>query len=262
MLLMCANGQFTQATVDRIQEYVDTQIQGSANYSRFLILEAEGQFEGEDAGNIKIDAKPLKDNQIQDQMFQEYGKNNAEKVRRSFRLPPIFVGMSQDSTKNNTESARRMADEQVFAPERSSFDDRFSKTVMADVGAVYHQYVSNSPNVTDDEDLIKILMAAERTGGLTPRIAREIIIDILGHDIPEIDPSKLDPDMPFSMQLAEKVKNLSAASTTGNPEVGNTVTALKNMMKDPLMKSNLALQTVLYGRDMMEVALQAQMSPE
>src|SRR5690606_13585994 len=59
MVVSVSNGQLTQGTVDRIEQFTEAQIQGSDNYSKFLIVEAEGFAEGEDGGQIKIEIKPL-----------------------------------------------------------------------------------------------------------------------------------------------------------------------------------------------------------
>ena len=55
--------------------------------------------EGEDGGQIKLDIKPLVGSQHKDALFQEYSKNNQDKIRRSFRLPPILVGRADDYTR-------------------------------------------------------------------------------------------------------------------------------------------------------------------
>jgi capsid portal protein len=226
MALLVSNGQLTDATIDRLGEFVETQIQGSDNYSRFLIIEAEGAGDdGQDQAQVKVQMEKLVSEQLRDQMFQEYQKNNAGKTRRSFRIPAIFVGDGSDYNKSTVEEARKLTDEQVFRPERDDFDNEMN-ALFASLDAVYHRFVSNGPNVTDDQDMIAVLMAAERTGGLTPAIARAILSDVMNRPLPPIDASKVDPDVPFSLQMAAAVKN-QAAFQTGSPEVGSQVTALK-----------------------------------
>lgn len=248
MAVLVSNGQLTEGSIARIQEFVEAQVQGSENYSRFLIVEAEGQYEGQDGG-IKVDIKPLTDQQMRDQMFQEYDKNNAAKIRKSWRLPPIFVGSADDYSKATAEESRKLADEQVFRPERDMFDTHMNKFLLPEMGVLYHSFLSNGPNVTDDQDLIAVLVAAERTGGLTPRIAREIVGDVLNRDIGQVNPSKIDPDIPFSLQVAEAVKN-AAATQTGTPEIGSQATALKSIGYREL------LAAALLGRDDLEAELE------
>lgn len=124
---------------------------------------------------------------------------------------------------NTAETSRALADEQVYAPERDDFDDWVNRILFPRMDVLYHRFKSNSPNTTDNSELTKILSGAERTGGITPRIARKVLEDILGIDLPPF-PDDFNPDIPFSLTMAEAVKNM------GNPvEPGQSVTALKGL---------------------------------
>jgi PBSX family phage portal protein len=225
MLVLVSNGQLTSESINRLKDFVESQIQGSDNYSKFILLEAEGLMEGDEGGQVKIDVKPLTATQHLDALFQNYSKNNQDKIRRCFRLPPIFVGRSDDYTRATAEASRQLADEQIFAPERDSFDNWVNRILFPEMGIVYHKFKSNSPNTTDNAELTKILAGAERTGGMTPRIARMMLEDILGQELPEFPEDKdFNPDLPFSLLMAEAVKNQA------NPaEPGQQLTALKTI---------------------------------
>lgn len=231
MVVMVSNGQLTEGSVKRIEDFVESQIQGSDNYSKFLILEAESALEGEDGNQIKMEIKPLVKEQHKDALFQVYSQNNQDKVRRAFRLPPIFVGRAEDYTRATADASRRLADEQIFAPERDEFDNLINRIIFPAMGVVYHKFKSNTPNTTDNQELVQILSNAEKTGGITPRIARNMLEDILGRDLPPF-PKDFPADVPFSMTMAEAVKNLA------NPgEPGQQLTAIK------------AITKALYGED-------------
>ncbi len=225
MIIAVSNGQLNEASIDRIQEYAES-IKKSNDYSKFLILEAEGYVEGEDGGQVKIDVKPLVSSQHKDALFQNYTANIQDGVRRAFRLPPIFVGRSDDYTRATAESSRTLADEQIFAPERDSEDEFMNRIIFPDLGILYHNFKTNSPNTTDNQQLVKILAGAEKTGGMTPRIARMLLEDILGMELPKFK-ENFDPDVPFSMTMAEAVKNMAQAN-----EPGQQITALKDMKKN------------------------------
>jgi PBSX family phage portal protein len=223
MMLLVSNGQLTEGTIGRIRDFVESQIQGSGNYSKFLIVEAEGLEEGEDGGQVKVEVKPLTGEQHKDALFQKYSKNNQDKVRRAFRLPPIMIGSAEDYTRSTAETSRRLADEQVFAPEREAFDDIVNRLLFPDMGITHWKFRSNTPNTTDNVELVRILGGAEKTGGMTPRIARMMLEDILGQELP-LFPSEFEEkaDLPFSLLMAEAVKNKADPS-----EPGQQVTALK-----------------------------------
>lgn len=239
MLLMVSNGQLTQASIDRLQEFVNSQIAGQNNFSKIVIVEAEGQYEGTESGTPKMGVEKLTSEQMRDQLFQNYSQNNADKVRQSFRLPPIFVGRSDDYTRSTAEASRRLADEQVFAPERAEFDNLMNQRILPELGVLYHSFVSNSPNVTDDEDMINVMGVAERSGGMTPALARRMIADILGvdeHALPPLDP-QVKPDVPFTIQVAEAVKNTA--------EPGHQL-AVKSLYQDsPVLTALLKLRNDL-----------------
>jgi len=222
MVVLVSNGQLTEGSIQRIESFVESQIQGSDNYSKFLLLEAEASGDdGEDGGQVKIAIERLVEEQHKDALFQNYSNNNQEKVRRAFRLPPIFLGKADDYTRNTAETSRVLADEQIFAPERDEFDQFINRRLFPDMGIIYHRFKSNSPNTTDNQQLVKILAGAEKTGGMTPRIARLLIEDILSLELPPL-PDDFPADVPFSMTMAEAVKNKADPT-----EPGQQVTALK-----------------------------------
>lgn len=220
MVLMCSGGQASKATLSRIKDFSDAVAAGE-NYSRFLLVEAEGAgIEGADTSAVKFEFKPLIDVQTRDSMFQEYQKNNARKIRSLFRLPPIFLGLLEGYNRATADIAKKITDEQVFAPARRQFDEFVNGEFFARMGIRYWKFESLGPTITDIQDLLQLLSVAERTGGMTPKLAMEIIGRILGKDIGT--PKSINPDEPFSMQMAEKVKNQAPMG------VATQVTALKD----------------------------------
>ena len=230
MIVTVSNGMLTQGTIDRIEEYVNSHIKRSDNWSKFLILEAETQDEeAQNAGAMKIDVKPLTSQQHSDQLFQNYDENNSEKTRRSFRLPNIFVGKTENINRAVSESSRRLAEEQVFSPEREEMDRQINRLLM-EYDVRFHLIKSNSPNVTDDEALTKVITGAEKSGALTPNFTRTIIGDILNQEIPPIQKTdKFDPDIPFSLTMAEAVKKRDGIA----PNQGQLGDGKENDKPDP-----------------------------
>lgn len=223
MLLMISNGVLTDGTIQRLTSFVESNVQGSDNMSKFVILEGE-PFEtdtGTDGGQVKIDAKELTKSQRTDELFTTYREKNAARIRRAFRLPPIFVGESADYSYSTIQASRSIGDEQVFGPERMLIDDMINRDIFAEMGVVFHRYQSNTPNTTDNMALVKIVAGAEKTGGMTPRIARQALEEILGQNLPPF-PDDFPADVPFSLTMAQAVKNEADPA-----EPGQQVTALK-----------------------------------
>lgn len=218
MIIMVSNGQLTQDSIDRTKQFIESNVKGDSNRSSILIIEAEPATEGQiNPGTMKMDIKDLAGIQKEDQLFQEYSKNNDDKIRRCFRLPPIFVGKSDDYTRSTAQESRKLADEQVFSPERRKFDRLMNRLLIADFGMKYHTFKSNSANVTNDQDLVQILSGGEKTGGMTPNLSREVLGDILNKEIkPYVkDIAGFDPDIPISLTIVERAKSVAGNADTG-----------------------------------------------
>jgi len=231
IMITVSNGMLTAATIERLKEFFEG-LQGDDNRAKAIVVEAEqiGEEEGESPeGQVKIGVEKLHSEQQTDAMFTKYSEANQLKVRVAFRLPPLFVGRSSEYSRAVAETSRRIADEQIFAPEREEFDSWVNRILFPEMGIIYHQFKSNSPNTTDNTELVRILSGSEKTGGMTPRIARGVLEDILGIELGDIPADKLDPDIPFSLTMAEAVKALGVSAAADMSEPGQTVTALKNV---------------------------------
>lgn len=215
--ILANGGMLTQGSVDRIREFVDTQIKGSSNYSKWLILEGESTHDGlSGPSSIKIEIVPLTRAQHQDMLWQSYDENNAKKLRRNFRIAPILVGASENYDRATAQVSEALTEKYVYNPEREEIDREINKILLAQ-GIRFWVFKSNSPNVTNDEDLVRILTGAERSGALTPRIARMLLEDILNRDLPQFDnlPAEFNPDVPFSFTLAKLMHSAGGANQNG-----------------------------------------------
>ena len=204
MFIMVEDGSLSAGSVERLQEVLDSQVSGDPNYSKVVILESEhGQDETfpTQVKSGKITIKEAGDSQKQDQMFQIYDKNNQDKVRQSFRLPPLFVGRSDDYTRATAQESRRVADEQVFAPERPTVDNPMTKLMM-DEGFRFHVFKSRTPNITDNEILAKVMVAAEKSGAMTPARASVFLEDVFEGELGP-PPEGIDLNIPYSLQFAQ-----------------------------------------------------------
>lgn len=224
-IMVSGNAMLTEGTIKRIEEFTQNVLKRSQNYSKFLLLEAEPAAEGlQNSGTAKIEIEKLKSEQTDDQLFQKYDANNQDKIRRCFRLPPIYVGKSSDYNRGTAETSQKLAEEQIFAPERNAMDRHINK-VLIWMGFKWWRYKSFSPNLTNNEDLIKMLASIEKTGAMTPNLGRRVLGDILNQELPlyKKDLVGFDPEIPFSLTMANAVKAITgagAASLGGNPATG------------------------------------------
>jgi PBSX family phage portal protein len=68
-----------------------------------------------------------------DSMFENYDNNCEGRIRRSWRLPPIFVGKSDDYNLATAQASYAVAEAQVFKPERDEFDELMNNTIMREI---------------------------------------------------------------------------------------------------------------------------------
>ena len=227
MVITVSNGRLTDDTIERITQFVNNHVKGNANYSTFLVLEGEGELEGDESNHVKIGIEPLQDTQVREMLFGEYIATNEQRTAQSFRIAPIYQGVVGQYNKATADISRRLTDEQVFAPERDEDDWWFNTILWAEWEVRFHRFLTNTPNITDNKDLIAAAVALERAGGMTPRIAREIakvVYPALAQFLafkekkgPDGKPlmGEIDPDLPFSLQMATAVKNMAQPTEVG-----------------------------------------------
>lgn len=68
-----------------------------------------------------------------DSMFENFDEKCEGRIRRAWRLPPIFVGKSDDYNLATAQASYAVAEAQVFKPERDEFDDLMNNTIMREV---------------------------------------------------------------------------------------------------------------------------------
>lgn len=217
--VLANGGQLTDGSVSRIREFVDTQIKGSSNYSKWLVLEGESSHDGlSSPSNMKIEIVPLTGSQHQDQLWQQYDENNAKKLRRNFRIAPILVGASENYDRATAQVSEKLTEKYVFNPERQEFDRSINRILLSQ-GVRFWEFKSHSPNVTNDEDLVKILTGGERSGALTPNRATLILEDILGIKLPPYAKSEFfDPDLPQTINVGLLMHRAAKANQNGTME--------------------------------------------
>ena len=204
MVVLVSGGALTEEAFDNVQTMF-TAVRGGDSMDRVLVLEAAAD---DHHGGVndsppapKVDMKPMLSERQQDGLFQGYEKRNEEKVRSSFRLPPIHVGLSQDYSRATAISSMLMAEAQVFLPERQAFDDEIAnRHLLQSYGITNWKFRTLGPAIVDPETCGRLIKALGEQGGLTPNIAIKIAKRVLDIDIKPI----LEPwgDYPFDAVLA------------------------------------------------------------
>lgn len=176
-------GQLTDESIDAIRNG-----KGLGNAFKLLLLET-APFEDEDA--IGIDEKKnrvstkiekLADTMNKDALFQEYQKTAREKIRDTFRLPPIYTGQSSDYTRATAEVARQIAEEQIFTPEREDIASLFNTIINNELGIRYVEMYMKGPDFADIAEKSTALEPYIRAGAVTPNMLIEPLGELLNKD--------------------------------------------------------------------------------
>lgn len=184
------NGMLSESSYEQLQEYMNG-IEGSDNAHKFLLLEVEGipkkdeLSNDEEPANVKVDIKSLAEILQEDALFLEYDEKTRNKIRSSFRLPPIYTGESQDYNKATADTARKTTEEQVFQPERMIITGKLNTLFLPDLDLWHVRLILNGPDFRDPLEIAKVLTPFIQAGAVSPNDLRDLAGRILGKTLEE-----------------------------------------------------------------------------
>lgn len=185
-VVLVAGSTLHDKSVKRIKERIkEHKSKGVAAFHDLLVLEAAS--DPQTRMVPKIELKPLTGDQQKDAIFQEFDQRNIEKISYAFRLPRLLRGDMSDFNRATANAAIEYAETQVFAGEREAFDWFMTDTFLAALGARYHRFRSNGPQVRDLENVAAPLEALARAGIVVPEEARRFVTENTSLDLPEIE---------------------------------------------------------------------------
>lgn len=149
-------------------------------------------------------------------------EGSSRRLRRTFRLPPIFTGDADDYSRASAETSNLVADQQVFQPARALWHRKLDRLVL-ELGITRWQLRLRGPKAAsvDGGDLAPLVDG----GGATPNQLRARSAEVLGQPfrpIPEawgdrpialvleLVKQGLDPNQPLSDLAAEVAKRQEA----------------------------------------------------
>lgn len=120
------------AAADQLRTYLSAQ---NKNKGRAIVVElASTSGSLESSGSVSAKVERFGAQQANDAMFSKYDVAAEEHVRIGFRLPPLFIGRSEDYSFATAQTSYMVAEAQVFQPEREEFDEVINKTLMRALG--------------------------------------------------------------------------------------------------------------------------------
>jgi len=184
LMILVKGGTLTDESFTKLQGYMN-EIKGESGQHAFLVLETEANdnttaFDGEKTADIEI--KDLASILQKDELFQEYLENGRKKTQSAFLLPDLYVGYTTDFNRATAQTAMEVTEKQVFQPERTSLAWIINNRLLNGYQFKYVEVFFEAPDITNPEDIQKILNVTERAGGITPNVAKELTYKTLGKD--------------------------------------------------------------------------------
>ncbi len=181
-MIMIKGGTLTDESFDKLKGYMND-IKGEAGQHAFIILETEGsdgRIDFDQAEKPDIEIKDLAGVLQKDELFQDYLDNNRRKIQSAFQLPDIYVGYTTDFNRATAQTAREITEEQVFQPERKSLAWVINNKLLNGYNFKYVEAYFLEPDISNPDDLYKLLTIANNAGGLTPNKAKQIVYEAYG----------------------------------------------------------------------------------
>jgi PBSX family phage portal protein len=203
-LALLTTGKLGADTVKRLESFISENLKGRKSWGKMLIVEASPagiQTPGMPQARPDIHFEHLADAQIKDGLFGEYDRANRDKVRSAFRLPPLYVGQSEDYTRATARESKLAAEEQVFGPERVYMDFIVNAKILPALRIKHWRYRTAAPTVNDAESLAAMLGAFAQTG-MTVRECRDLMGKILNENLQSKEEAGQDwLDVPMGIYL-------------------------------------------------------------
>jgi PBSX family phage portal protein len=177
-MVLVTNGTLTDESLQELDTFINS-MRGLENFNRGVILEANGESQGlNDESRAKVELKFLTDQRKDDIMFEAYRKDARVAIRQVFRLPPLYVGGTDDINRATAQAAMTLAEQQLFGPEREKYDEWFNINIMRrgllEGGIQFWTFQSQGPRIVGTEDFIAGVKAFSEAGALSVNHAIEM----------------------------------------------------------------------------------------
>lgn len=197
IMLLVQGGTLAEKAVQAIQNQLNAR---NAKH-RAAVVEAHSTSGSLDSNNnVRVTVERFGSERQSDSMFETYDKRCEERVRRAFRLPPLFVGQAGDYSFATAFASYTVAEAQVFLPERDEWDEAINLKLMPELDPSGElRYRSLPLAVKDVSNQLKgIEMAATQQAidgeGLVSAVNEVTGLELkVREDIEDVEKAKLTP---------------------------------------------------------------------
>lgn len=201
-ILFVFGGRVPAGVKERLEARLINELQGSRNTSRILVVEAMpvGAAPGERSLQPQMQFQSLRDANPSDAMFSKYDQESADAIGATFRQSPLLRGRTpSDLNRATAEAALHFAEQQVYQPERESFDWLVNQYIMPEIGVHLLKFRSNSAPARSLQEITDLLKVAAPAGALLPEEQRALLGDVLNISLERIEDSWARWPMPMTL---------------------------------------------------------------
>ena len=131
-IIFVQGGTLAKGASDQLKQYLSGQ---NKNKHRAVVVEAQSSSGSLDsAAKVDVKVERFGAERAQDAMFMKYDEITENHIRVGFRIPPLFLGKAADYNFATAQTSYMVAEEQVFGPERTEFDERVNMTLVKAMG--------------------------------------------------------------------------------------------------------------------------------
>ena len=202
MAVLVNGGRLSKGSVDRLEAKIES-VKGRKGFHKILILEAVGSRQSSEAGSgqrPQIEFVPLFKEAMKDALFQQYEEKNSDKLGGAYRVPRLLRGDTRDINRATAWAALRLAEDQVFQPERAEFDAWVNRVVLPELGVACVKFVSQSPVTRDPETMGNLASSMVEKGILIPNEGRVLAGEVFNQSFEPLDAEWAK--VPFQFTLA------------------------------------------------------------
>jgi PBSX family phage portal protein len=225
LIISVSGGELTQDSFDDLVSLFK-KAKGANNFHKLLILQAEGQPTGVDGKEAvpRLNISSLSDYRQEDAMFLRYLEFARMEVQKlGFRLPGTFLGISDDANYATAYIVRTTAEEQIFVPERTQFDEIINRTIVRDLIDVNSdlRFKSNGPVLQSKDEIGSLIATLVNSGAFTVNGLISFVNSLYGLNIALYDKNQPWADEPIPVALeSKKSTELLPGKETANEDSG------------------------------------------
>jgi len=186
ILMMLAGAKVDKESEERVRQQIEERGDGPKG---IMLLQAYSQAQAPTGPTqqAQIEVVKLRDAMHQDGLGQKYNQGAYKRTHISYRIPRVMLGDDEGINRSAAFGMFRLAEDQVWDPERDEFDDPINKKLLPelDIRTVRYHTLGRTPK--DPELLSKIIAQLADSGVLTPDEGRELSEQIFNRDFRDLD---------------------------------------------------------------------------